>query len=134
MLRYDFTIPIYDFDCTSVQLKEKENPKKILKLLSEHNIGEEIKDEITTNIKNEYMDSALVLTNKNARLLLVILYPISSMERFVNIVAHEKRHMEDKITEAVELENGEGTAYLAGYLASAFYEFVKINKLWTILK
>lgn len=57
MLRYDFKVPIYDFDCTIVQLKEKENPKKILKLLNEHNIGEEIKDEITTNIKNEYMDS-----------------------------------------------------------------------------
>ena len=134
MIRYDFRVPIYDFDCTIVQLKEKENPKKILRLLNDFNIGQEIKNEIITNMHNEYIDSALTLTNRNERLLLVILYPISSMERFINIAAHEKRHMEDKITEVVELENGEGTAYLAGYLASAFYEFTKINKLWTILK
>lgn len=125
MKTHSFEIPIFDFKVNLIQIEDK----KDLPLLEKHkwlkNMDDENKEEIFTKIKNENYDGGTTFRDFSSQKFLVIFYKFSSEEAKIYVYAHEKRHIEDRLMQYLEINDIETAGYLAGFLAVEFNKFIK---------
>lgn len=86
-------------------------------------MDDEDKEEIFTDIKNENHDGGTTYRSFPTQEFLVIFFKFSSEEAKVNVYAHEKRHIEDRLMQYLEINDIETAGYLAGFLAVEFNKF-----------
>lgn len=114
---YDLNIYPINFYVISIELSEKVDYSKKRKLLNKlNNIDVFDKDDIDNIfdcIKN-YKNCGTTYSNTNTNQICIVLINLDNRRN--NIIAHEKRHAEDRIIEWCKLEDREACAYLAGYL------------------
>jgi len=116
-----FNIPIYDFKVTLVEVESKEDTKTILPILkSVHADPENIENELKY-IEEGVIDGAGTYSNLDMKKFVVVLHPTSSKLMRLEILGHEKRHIEDYILQKCHIIDIEASAYLAGYLTKKLF-------------
>ena len=116
-----FRIPIYDWDVTFVEkITKKDIPqlKKILKASS--NDKEEIEETIVS-VEEGYTNGAEHYYNLGRKFSTVILYRMTSAKQRRNAIAHELRHVLDRLLQHCAIKDIETAGYIAGYLAEKIY-------------
>lgn len=129
MKRVCFKVPLYDFDVILLQVesdKDKSAAKKEMKRLG--CTEKEIDEELESVTKGEY-NGATTWRNFAYKLILVIFHKFSSQRCIDNVFGHEKRHVEDRILEWANVNDIEGSAFLAGFLSEKFNKFQRTIKL-----
>lgn len=117
MIKRSFNIPIYNFDVFFVEVEGKEDVTPLRRLLRKQGLSDEIEGEILSAVEEGSFDGGWTLSALGRRLFYVILLPMSSEESRVNVLNHEKRHIEDDLLEYCGVDDKEAAAYLAGYLS-----------------
>lgn len=125
MKTYSFKVPMFDYDIKLIQIEGKKDYAQVKKIEWLQGIPDEDREEIFKNAKEDVCDGACVLRNLNMRQLIVVFYRFESEEKKVSVYAHEKRHVEDRIMEHLQIEDFETAGYLAGFLAVEFNKFIK---------
>jgi len=119
MKKLKFTIPIYDWDVVFVEnIGQGEFPilKNELKKYKVHDI-----DYIQESIEDGDKDFGTHLFNTYKRHSVIILLNNVSKKSRRNVLAHEKRHLEDRILNHLSIDDIEAAAYLSGYIAEKLY-------------
>lgn len=119
MRRFDFKIPIYNWDITIITVFDKNDIEPIKEIFNEF----EIEDEYAIdNIKEERFNGGETYVNYGYRQGLILIYKFDSINKFHNILNHEKRHLIDRIGKAhLIFEEKEAIAYLDGYVSEQIY-------------
>jgi len=117
MKKININIPIFDWQLRVLDTTKDDLKVDILKALSWISPDQETLESINHSLETKAYDGGLHLWNIPQRRSLVLLYPYSSWEMRVNILAHEKRHVEDRILSSLYIDDVETAAYLSGYIA-----------------
>lgn len=130
MVKYKFTLPIYDMKITLIQIEDKFDFQGVKKVLSTINVQDEYLEEVQENIENGSYNGGATFSNMKMLSIIVIFYPMKSEIIRADIYSHEKRHIEDRILEWMSVKDIESAGLLAGYLGKKFYQFTnKVLKL-----
>lgn len=115
-------IPIFNHTLNVFEVTNKRDTDKLVKeLKSLKIINKDDEQEIRDNIENE-CDGACTFYRKTDCTLVVVIYIQGNQDRRREVLAHEKRHVEDNILKHLGIDDLESAAYLAGYLArEVFY-------------
>lgn len=114
-------IPIFNHKLNVFEVTSKRDTDKLVKeLKSLKIINEDDEQEIRENIENE-CDGACTFYRKTDCTLVVVIYIQSNQDRRREVLAHEKRHVEDHILKHLGIDDMESAAYLAGYLAKEVF-------------
>lgn len=128
MIKTKFTVPIYNADVLLIQVESKEDLEIVKKTIKWINPVKEITKEITENVENEDTNGAILVSNDGWKRYTALFYPTTSFDHKVEVYAHEKRHLEDRILEHNEVHDMESSALLAGYLGVKFRKFEKLTE------
>jgi len=121
MLVLKFKTEIYDWVVTYIEITHKDN--HIKKKLKKHGLSKAyIKDRLP-HIKKNHQGGDHVC-NYNFRESIIVIYNCKSKKAKTNVVAHEKRHLEDSILTHWGINDREANATLAGYIAEML---LKVN-------
>ncbi len=130
MVKYKFTLPIYDMKITLIQIENKFDFQRVKKVLSTINVQDEYLEEVQENIENGSYNGGSTFRNMKMLSIIVIFYPMKSEIIRADVYSHEKRHIEDRILEWMSVNDIESAGLLAGYLGKKFYQFTnKVLKL-----
>lgn len=121
MIKKSFNIPIYDFDVVMVEVEGVGDVEPLRRLLRKHGRADDIEKDVLGAIEEGSYDGGWTLSALGHRLFYVILLPMSSDERRLSVLAHEKRHVEDDLLDFCGIEDKESAAYLAGYLQGKMF-------------
>jgi hypothetical protein len=114
-------IPIFNHSLSVFEVTNKRDTDKLVKeLKSLKIINKDDEQEIRENIENE-CDGACTFYRKVDCTLVVVIYIQSNQDRRREVLAHEKRHVEDNILNTLGIDDKESAAYLAGYLAKEVF-------------
>lgn len=114
-------IPIFDFDLIVVRVEGKDDKDKMESVFREIKITDEYRDMVLGCIERGYYDGGETFRNMDIKKILVIFYPFKSESKRRNIIAHEMRHVVDRIMEHCFIEDNETPAYLQGWIAEKIY-------------
>ena len=111
---------MFYFDVTLLQVESKDEAKQVEKYCI--NFGMEAADieYVKDNVERDCEDGGYTFRNFRFKKLLVIFYRMSSSKIRENIWSHEKRHIEDRILQFLNIDDIETSAILAGYLGEQF--------------
>ena len=123
MKKISFTIPMFYFDVTLLQVESKDDSKQVEKACISFGMESEDIDSVKDNVECDCEDGGDTFRNFRFKKLLVIFYRMSSSKMRENIWAHEKRHIEDRILQFLNIDDIETSAILAGYLGEQFNNF-----------
>lgn len=110
-----FTIPMYDFAVTVIEVKDGDNIKKVLKAC-EFKKGEDYYKEVKDSLDAGYHNGGHFFYDFRKRRGLILLYHQTSKKRRLDCIGHEKRHLEDRLLNYYNVKDDEAAAMLAGYL------------------
>jgi len=116
-----FKIPIYDYNVTLVEAESKEDVSKIEIILKRETINKEDVNEIIQELTEGKFNGAYTYRNMRYRTFTVFLFPMKSKLKRLNILGHEKRHIEDRIAEHNSINDIETMGYLAGFLTEKLF-------------
>ena len=119
-----FKIDIYNYTITLVQAEEGDKGEEVRKFLSKCKISGESLDDTIKGVDDEDVNGGCTFHNRYHKHIVCFFYPFTSLSRQVEVYAHEKRHVEDRICEWLGINDIETSAYLAGYLGVKFWEFM----------
>lgn len=114
-------IPIYDYTVLFAEIEGKQDKAAMSKVAAEIKIEGEHLADILNAIENEATNGGDTFRNMVMKKLLVIMYPCKSEAMRRNIIAHEMRHVVDRIMEWININDIEASAYLQGWLAERIY-------------
>lgn len=123
MIVKTFNIPIYDTKVTLCQITSQSDFPKVKKLIKVLNVESELLKDIQENIENANLDGGVTLTDMSIRRVIVLFYNMSSHLTQEKVYSHEKRHIEDRILNWVNVDDIESAGLLAGWLAKQFFKF-----------
>lgn len=123
MIVKTFNIPIYDTKVTLCQIISQSDFPKVKKLIKVLNVESELLKDIQENIENANLDGGVTLTDMSIRRVIVLFYNMSSYLTQEEVYSHEKRHIEDRILNWVNVDDIESAGLLAGWLAKQFFKF-----------
>nr|DAU84901.1 MAG TPA: hypothetical protein [Caudoviricetes sp.] len=130
MVKYKFTLPIYNIKITLIQIEDKFDFQGVKKVLSTINVQDEYLEEVQENIENGSYNGGVTFRNMKMLSIVVIFYPMKSETIRAEVYSHEKRHIEDRILEWMLVKDIESAGLLAGYLGIKLYQFTnKVLKL-----
>lgn len=117
MKKLKFKLPIYDTEITVIQLELGDTYKQVRNSLPKH-LSEECFEDIKDCVEHyeDNWDGGWTMNNKSLNSAIIMFTGFSSAAKRANVVAHEKRHLEDRILSRARIEDTEAAAYLAGYL------------------
>lgn len=115
-----FKIPIYDYDVMYVEV-EKGDKIKELKPHLKYIEGTEYMKEVLEDVTNGKFNGGQHFYNPRFRRVLLFLYRQTSKKSRLNILGHEKRHLEDRLLEATGINDIEAAGYLAGFLTKQLF-------------
>lgn len=121
MKKKTFTIPIYDFEVTFIEVESKNDKEQVVELMTLFDCNIDDIRELERYVDNEYMNGGDTFRDMRKKRFLVVLSPCESEEKRREIINHEKRHVEDRLLEWVGVHDIEASAYLAGYLSKFMY-------------
>ena len=121
MKRTKIKIPIYDSTIILIHIEGKQDKDKILKEMKSFNCPQEDIEDVQKSIEEEDTNGGWTFRKMGLRLFLVMILPCVNEEIRRDIVAHEKRHVEDRLLQHCSIDDIEASAYLAGYLARYMY-------------
>ena len=114
-------IPIFNHKLNVFEVTSKRDADKLLKELKPFKmLDEDDEKEVKENIENE-ADGACTYYRKSDCTLIVVIYLQTNEARRREVLAHEKRHVEDNILNTLGIDDKESAAYLAGYLAKEVF-------------
>lgn len=114
-------IPIFNHKLHVFEVTSKRDAGKLIKeLKSLKIINGDDEREIRENIENK-CDGACTFYRKTDCTLVVVIYIQNKQARRREVLAHEKRHVEDQILKHLGIDDMESAAYLAGYLAKEIF-------------
>lgn len=121
MKKKTFTIPIYDYEVTLIEIECKDDKEQVVEVMKSFDCNIEDIREHERYIDNEYMNGGDTFRNMEKKRFLVVLSPCENEETRREIINHEKRHVEDRLLEWIGIHDIEASAYLAGYLSKFMY-------------
>jgi len=121
MKKTEFNISMYDWDITFLEEINKKDIPELRSILKKLEVVQEHIKEIVDEVKSEPVDAGFHVFYTGKRRSIVLLMGIASEKSRRNILAHEKRHLEDRIIEYCGLECRESFAYLSGEIAEYLY-------------
>ncbi len=114
-------IPIFDFTVTLVEIESKEDAQEVFKPLRAIKYPDSEIAEISEQVARGCKDGGHCIRNTDMRHIVVVVHECSKASERRQVLAHEFRHVVDRICEHLRIEDIETPAYLAGYLARYFY-------------
>lgn len=116
MIIKNFTIPIFDIRVRLIETERNTKLNELKKHLDwirpEINLREMIEDKI----KDEAYNGGVTIFNQSSHEFLVLIYRPTSIKNRLNIIGHEKRHVEDGILDHCNIDDIETAGFLAGFL------------------
>ncbi len=112
-----FNIALYDWDIYYIEAERKKDADAVISKLHKIRTGKETIKEIRKNIENNDKDGAQHLYNLTSRKSVILLYKSTNKKDRINIIFHEKRHVEDRICKHLGIDDVESAAFIAGYIA-----------------
>lgn len=113
-----FRIPIYEYDVIYVELeKTSGEADAIEKLLISIGATTEDINEMVQDVKDSRSGGGNHFYNFRKEISLIIIDPHKDIVRKTSTIAHEKRHMEDRILQHFKIDDIESAGLLSGYLA-----------------
>jgi uncharacterized membrane-anchored protein len=114
-------IPIYDFRLDLLEVENSNDVALLARFFKSVRLDEDITLEILNAIKDGDVDGGWTISNFGHKRILVVLLKMRSEEKRREVLAHEKRHVEDDILEHASVNDKEAAGYLAGYLGKFMY-------------
>lgn len=116
-----FTIPIYDYDVVYTALEPDDSVEDrvafVTKELTDIKTGQQYIDETIKEIKEESKNGGNHFYNLSNLVSFILIYPHDELGRMKATIAHEKRHLEDRILKHYRVKDIESAGLLSGYLA-----------------
>ncbi|MCM1216527.1 MAG: hypothetical protein NC209_03945 [Alistipes sp.] len=114
-------VPIYDYSVIVAEVEKKGDAVAMSKVLSELKVPNEHKADVLDMIERESFNGGDTFRNMKMKKLLVIIYPCKNESARRNVLAHEMRHVVDRIMEWSNITDMEASAYLQGWLGEKIY-------------
>jgi uncharacterized membrane-anchored protein len=92
-------IPIYDFRLDLLEVENSNDVALLARFFKSVRLDEDITLEILNAIKDGDVDGGWTISNFGHKRILVVLLKMRSEEKRREVLAHEKRHVEDDILE-----------------------------------
>lgn len=121
MIEKNIYVPIYDFDIHVINIDDEGDSFRLRSIMNDFGCDDESIDDECTKVLKGRIDGGCLFRKLDERAFLLILSKFSSDATRINIIGHEKRHIEDRILEYCSVEDIEAAAYLAGYLSEKLY-------------
>ena len=115
-----FQIPIYDYNVVYIELAGgtiDEQIKIVTDELVEMKTDQKYIDETVYDIKNERKNGGNHFYNLTRLVSVILIDPHDDTDRLKGTIAHEKRHLEDRILKHYRVKDIESAGLLSGYLA-----------------
>ena len=125
MKTHEFQIPLYKVSVLLVQIEGPDDIGCIERLCKEHEI--EVTQTLMENVTYNKKNGGDTYRDLDRREIIVFFYPFSSQMDRVNVLCHEKRHIEDRVLNYFGVNDVESAAMLSGYLGEKFYQFIKLT-------
>lgn len=121
MIVTNFKVPIFEFEVTMVEIESSKDADLVTPIFQKVKMAQEdIVSEIDT-IRKGCFNGGNTYRNTHLRKFVVVLYPFTSQRARINVISHEKRHVEDRILEHCLIDDMETAAYLAGFLSEKMF-------------
>ena len=121
MKRTKIKIPIYDCSILILEIESKQDKDVVAKELNRIKANKDEIGSICEEIERECTGGGYTFRNFDLQKIVVLLYPCKNAKERRNLIAHEKRHIEDRLLENRGVNDIEASAYLAGYLGEYMY-------------
>jgi hypothetical protein len=112
-----FNIDIYDWDIYYIEVERKKDSKAVIAKLRSIPASKELINEVRDDIKSGSKNGGHHLFNLVFRKSVILLYQTTNKKDRINIIFHEKRHVEDRLCKHLDIDDMEASAFLAGYIA-----------------
>ena len=120
-----FTIPIYEYDVIYIEFFSDDSVEEQVKLITDEltlmKTGQQYLDETIQEINEGSKNGGNHFYNLSKSVSLIMIYPHDDSERLRATIAHEKRHLEDRMLEHYRVDDIESAGLLSGYLARFIY-------------
>ena len=123
-----FKVPLYEYKVIVVMLPAKTDEEYVNilnKLLKYLGASEEHIDETVQDFKNGDTNGGVHFYNFKKTTSAIIVYHCTSHNKLIEVIAHESRHLVDRIMEWGSIKDHEAAAYLSGFIAVKMSQFVK---------
>ena len=125
MKYYKFKIKIYDWDIFYIEVESRKDEKVVEKKLKSLGLTKKLRKFATNEIKDGAKDGGECFNNAYKRWSIIVLYQSRNYKNKIEILSHEKRHVEDSIINQLNLECREARAHIAGYIAKKLSRYIK---------
>jgi len=116
-----FSIPLYDYDVVYVEIDEDDPIDRQVAFVTEEltnmKTDKQYLDETIQEIKEESKNGGNHFYNLSKSVSFIMIYPHDDPERLKATIAHEKRHLEDRVLQHFSVNDIESAGLLSGYLA-----------------
>ena len=116
MKYHKFKIRIYDWDVYYIEAENSKDSKRINKKLIHIGVSKKIRKIHVNNIAGGAKDGGVHIYDVHKRQSTIIIYETTSHKEKMDILCHEKRHVEDRIIDHLSLGGTEAGAFIAGYI------------------
>jgi hypothetical protein len=116
-----FKIPIYDYSVTFVEFEGEEDANKFEKVFKSLKISQEDINNTRKCLLNKGMNGGDTYRNENGKFFLVVIFPCENERMRRNVIAHESRHVADRLLDWANIHDMEASAFIQGYLAEYMY-------------
>ena len=123
MKKMQFVVPFYEVTVRLYQVESKDDAPIIRNVLRGLKADKDITEEIVGGIEREAVNGGETFRDLRHKLMVIIFYEWDSEERKIDVFAHEKRHVEDRILEYFGVNDIESAGMLAGWLGVKFRKF-----------
>lgn len=114
---------MFYFDVTLLQVESKDDVKQVEKACLNFDMEAEDVEAVINKVERDCTDGGDTFRNLRFKKFLVIFYRMTSGKMRENIWSHEKRHIEDRILQFLNIDDVETAAIIAGYLGEQFHDF-----------
>lgn len=125
MIYKHIKIPMYNSELLFVQMTANTKKKELKRIFKKFDFEDPTKYENVEVNKRAY-DGGWTIHNYDRKQFAIILTRCTSKKTYINILLHEKRHVEDLILTMCGIEDDETAAYLAGNLGEKLIEFIEV--------
>ena len=126
MIKFNFEIPIYKVEVNLIQVMSDEDSKEVEQELLDMEAQKEDIDTVIEDIVTNCRNGGYTFRNLDKKKFLVIFCSMDSDRVRAEVYAHEKRHIEDRLLAAYNIDDIESAGLLAGFLGEKFYDFTKL--------
>lgn len=115
-----FTVPLYGYKVVFIRLPAKwdvETAARLGRILKSAGCDDDLIKTQLEEYKNGDVNGGVHFYNFKKALSIVVINYCTSPDKEIEVIAHEKRHLEDRIMEWATVKDAESAGLLAGWLA-----------------